>query len=114
VSGSTPTPTPSPTPTSDAPCTFHAPLRTAAHGASRRTGSGAVLDAGQAVPYEAWLRAYTAGAAYAGGQEAERGTLAPGLVADMVVLDGPLDPDRPPTVAQTWVAGELAYAASVT
>jgi len=99
---------------SDAPCTFHAPLRTAAHGASRRTGSGAVLDVGQAVPYEAWLRAYTAGAAYAGGQEAERGMLAPGLVADMVVLDGALDPERPPTVAQTWVAGELAYAAGVT
>jgi len=98
---------------SDSPCTFHAPLRTGAHGASRRTGSGAVLDAGQSVSYEDWLCAYTAGAAYAGGQETERGMLAPGLVADMVVLDGDLDATRPPTVAQTWVAGELAYDAAV-
>ena len=96
---------------SDAPCTFHEPLRTACHGASRRTGSGAVLDLGQAVTYEDWLRAYTVGAAYAGGQEFERGALAPGLQADFVVLDGELDPEHPPSVAETWVAGSLVYQA---
>ena len=100
---------------SDAPCTFHEPLVTSAHGASRRTGSGAVLDAGQAVDYEEWLRAYTAGAAYAGGQEAERGVLAPGLQADFAILEGELDPDHPPSVAETWVGGRLVYkAASLT
>jgi predicted amidohydrolase YtcJ len=96
---------------SDCPCTFYAPLRTSAHGANRRTGSGNVLDIAQAVSYEDWLRAYTAGAAYAGGQETERGSLAPGLRADLVVLDGELDADDPPTVAQTWIGGRLVYEA---
>ncbi len=99
---------------SDAPCTFHEPLRTASHGASRRTGSGAVLDLGQVVTYDDWLWAYTAGAAYAGGQEAERGALVPGLQADFVVLEGELDPDHPPSVAETWVAGRLVYQAGAT
>ena len=94
---------------SDAPCTFHEPLRTAAHGATRRTSRGRPLDPGQAVAYEDWLWAYTAGAAHAGGQEAERGTLAPGRRADLVVLDGEVDPDAPPTVAQTWVGGRLVH-----
>jgi predicted amidohydrolase YtcJ len=94
---------------SDCPCTFHEPLRTSAHGVSRRTATGAVLDPGQSVPFDDWLWAYTAGAAYAGGQEYERGTLAPGLRADFVVLDGELDADRQPTVAETWVGGRLAY-----
>ncbi|HTZ09473.1 MAG TPA: amidohydrolase [Acidimicrobiales bacterium] len=96
---------------SDAPCTFHQPLRTAAHGATRRTASGRPLDPRQAVPYRDWLWAYTAGAALAGGQEAERGTLAPGRRADLVVLEGELDPDDPPRVVQTWVGGGLVHRA---
>ena len=90
---------------SDDPCAFHHPLRTSSHGATRRTGSGAVLGPEQAIDYEAWLRLYSAGAAYAGGQEHERGTLTPGKRADLVVLEGPLDPDHPPRVAETWVGG---------
>ena len=45
--------------------------RAAAHLGVRchaRTGSGGVLGAEQALGYEEWLRAYTAGAAYAGGK----------------------------------------------
>jgi Predicted metal-dependent hydrolase with the TIM-barrel fold len=95
---------------SDDPCTFHEPLRSAAHGATRRTSTGGILDIGQALGYEEWLRAYTAGAADAGNQLDERGRLARGLRADLVVLDGELDPERPPVVAQTWVAGRLEYA----
>jgi len=94
---------------SDCPCTFHEPLLTSSHGASRRTGSGRVLDANQAVSYEDWLRAYTAGAAYAGGQEKERGSLVAGLRADLVVLDGELNADDPPVVAQTWIGGRLVH-----
>ncbi len=94
---------------SDCPCTFHEPLRTSSHGASRRTGSGRVLDADQAVTYEDWLWAYTAGAAYAGGQEGERGALAAGLRADLVVLDGDLDDVHPPVVSETWIAGRRVY-----
>lgn len=96
---------------SDDPCTFHEPLRTSAHGATRRTAKGGVLDIGQALGYERWLEAYTAGAADAGGQGDERGRLAPGLRADLVVLDGPLDPESPPTVAETWVGGRRVFSA---
>lgn len=94
---------------SDDPCAFHEPLRTAAHGATRRTGSGGVLGPEQALGYEDWLRAYTLGAAYAGGQEHERGTLTPGKRADLVVLEGNLDADDPPRVMETWVAGARVY-----
>lgn len=96
---------------SDCPCTFDEPLRTSWHGATRRTGSGNVLDDHQVVDYEEWLRAYTAGAAYAGGQEKERGSLAPGLRADLVVLDGRLEAEGAPTVSEVWVAGQLAHEA---
>ncbi len=94
---------------SDDPCAIRPPLLTAGHGARRRTASGRVLDERQAVPFEEWLRAYTWGAAYAGGQENERGSISPGKRADLVVLEGKLDGTNPPQVVQTWVAGKLAW-----
>jgi len=96
---------------SDDPCAFHEPLRTSACGVTRRTGSGGVLGAEQALGYEEWLRAYTAGAAYAGGQEDERGSITPGKRADLVVVEGDLDAEHPPRVVQTWIGGERVYAA---
>ncbi|HEY8216197.1 MAG TPA: amidohydrolase [Acidimicrobiia bacterium] len=91
---------------SDDPCAPAAPLWGAALGASRTTSTGIRFEPDQAVPFDDWLEAYTAGAAYAGGQEHERGRLAPGLRADLVVLD--LDAE-PPTVVETWVAGERVH-----
>ncbi|MGA8726500.1 MAG: amidohydrolase [Acidimicrobiales bacterium] len=95
---------------SDSPCAFNEPLLTSARGVTRLTSKGTVIGAEQSVPYEDWLRAYTAGAAHAGGQESERGRLAPGLRADLVVLAGPLDAGDPPGVAETWVAGARVFA----
>lgn len=97
---------------SDHPCAFSAPLLTSARGTTRRTGSGGIIGPEQALGYEEWLRAYTLGAAYAGGQEGERGSLERGKRADLVVVEGELDAENPPRVAETWVAGRLAYAAS--
>ena len=110
---------------SDHPCGPGEPLLTAADGARHRYavpgksmpgrgGTGGPVGREPAGPevglgYVDWLRAYTAGAAFAGGQEAERGSLTPGKRADLVVLDGELDPARPPRVAQTWSAGELVH-----
>ena len=94
---------------SDCPCTFHEPVRGAWHGATRRTGSGGVLDAAESVSFEDWIHAYTAGAAWAGGQEAERGSLEVGKRADLVVLEGALDREEPPVVVQTWVGVELRF-----
>jgi predicted amidohydrolase YtcJ len=97
---------------SDHPCAFAEPLLTSARGVTRITANDTVIGSDQSVPYEDWLRAYTAGAAYAGGQEHERGRLAPGLRADLVVLDGALDAEHPPSVAETWAAGERVYVAA--
>jgi predicted amidohydrolase YtcJ len=94
---------------SDSPCAFSAPLLTSARGVTRLTSKGSVIEPEQAVPYETWLYAYTAGAAFAGGQEHERGRLAPGLQADLVLLDGPLDAGCPPRVAETWVDGVRVF-----
>jgi predicted amidohydrolase YtcJ len=97
---------------SDAPCAFHEPLITSALGVTRVTSKGSVIGLSQSLPYETWLRAYTVDAAFAGGQEHERGRLAPGLQADLVMLDGELDPQIPPQVAETWVAGNRVFASS--
>jgi hypothetical protein len=70
-----------------------------------------VLRANQAVGYERWLQAYTDGAARAGGQERERGTLTPGKRADLVVVDGVLEAESPPRVVETWVAGRRVWVA---
>lgn len=96
---------------SDCPCTFSDPLLGSRLGVTRHTGTGSVLDAEQSVSLAEWLRAYTANAAFAGGQEDERGSLEEGKRADLVVLDGPLVAESPPKVAQTWVAGELVFEA---
>jgi predicted amidohydrolase YtcJ len=96
---------------SDDPCAFHEPLLTAARGATRRCATGAVVGPEQALAYEEWLRAYTIGAAFAGGQEHERGSLTPGKRADFALLEGELDPEDPPRVVETWVAGRCAYRA---
>jgi predicted amidohydrolase YtcJ len=97
---------------SDTPCAFSAPLLTSARGVTRETSKGTVIGAEQSLPYEEWLRAYTVGAAFAGGQEHERGRLTPGYQADFVVLRGALDPEYPPTVDETWVAGERVFTAT--
>src|SRR5262249_31542506 len=96
---------------SDTPCAFRAPLLTSARGVTRVTSRGTVIGADQSLPYDAWLGAYTTGAAFAGGQEYERGRLAPGYQADLVVFRGPLDPEHPPRVDETWVAGERVFSA---
>lgn len=85
------------------------PARCSAIGATMSDGRGTVLFPDQTMPFEEWLRAYTAGAAYAGGLENERGILKKGLVADLVILDGDLDPEKPPVIVETWKAGRKVY-----
>jgi predicted amidohydrolase YtcJ len=76
-------------------------------GVQRRTRGGRDFEPDQSVPFDDWLVAYTRGAAYAGGQEGERGMLAPDLRADLVVLDRDGDTAR---VRETWVAGQRVFA----
>lgn len=57
----------------------------------------------QKVPIEQALAAYTIGAAYAQFAEKEKGTLAPGMLADFVVLDRDLTKVAPPEILKTQV-----------
>lgn len=70
----------------------------------------------QRVSVEDAVRAYTAGGAYAAFEERGKGTLAPGRLADFVVLrDDPFErPDRIEAVRidSTWIGGTRVYARS--
>ena len=96
---------------SDDPCAPVPPLWCMTRGVQRRTSGGRDFEPDQAVPFDDWLVAYTRGAAYAGGQERERGMLAPGLRADLVVLDRD---GNAAAVRETWVAGERVFAGGPT
>ncbi|MFA4860606.1 amidohydrolase [Methanoregula sp.] len=87
------------------------PIRCSVMGSTMSNGDGITIFPEQVLPFEEWLRIYTAGCAWAGGQENERGMLKVGLVADLVILDGELDPMHPPRVVETWRNGEMVYRA---
>jgi len=91
---------------SDDPCAPSAPMWGSDLGVLRRTASGKEFEPEQSLPFGDWLEAYTTGAAYAGGQEAERGSITPGKLADLVVLD---QADTGARVLQTWKRGELVH-----
>ncbi|MGD0932293.1 MAG: amidohydrolase [Candidatus Korobacteraceae bacterium] len=57
----------------------------------------------QKVTVEQAIAAYTTGAAYAQFAEKEKGTLAPGMLADFVVLDRDLTKVAPPEILKTQV-----------
>ncbi len=84
---------------------------------TRRTLDGAHPDGWfpeQKITVEEALRAYTSGAAYAEFQEREKGTLAPGKLADFVLLDRDLTHTPPAElrnaqVLMTVVGGAPVY-----
>lgn len=57
----------------------------------------------QKIGVEDALRAYTSGAAYAEFADKEKGTLAPGMLADFVILDRDLTRIRPETIRDTKI-----------
>ncbi|MFA0833044.1 MAG: amidohydrolase [Methanobacterium formicicum] len=97
---------------SDAPGGFmdgRDPLKSAVMGSKMSDNTGNILFPDQALSFEKWLWMYTAGAAYAGGLENERGMLKKGLIADMVILEGDLNPEEPLSVVETWKNGKKVY-----
>jgi len=81
---------------------------------NRRTFAGRVIDPHERITLEEGLAMYTRNAAWAGHWEGSRGTLAPGLFGDAVVLDRNLagvgDAEIADVeVAHTIVAGELVF-----
>src|SRR5690606_23034712 len=101
---------------SDWPVMSDDPLRGLAVATTRRNEAGLPeggWQAHQAIGFAEAVRAYTAGPAYALAREGSLGALAPGQLADLVVLAPEVDPARPETlwkgrVATVVVGGEVA------
>jgi predicted amidohydrolase YtcJ len=81
---------------------------------TRKTSGGDIVCSDEAIsPIEA-IRAYTLGGAYAAWEESIKGSLTPGKLADLVVVDRdpltiPPDQLKEVTPVMTVVNGEIAY-----
>ena len=99
----------------DTPVVPMQPLRMVATAVSRRTRSGAVLGPEQRIEPMRALRAVTIDAAWQHFEEVDKGSLEPGKLADLVILDrSPLeDPDRIDEiqVLETIVGGRSVWRA---
>jgi len=81
---------------------------------TRRTRSGQVIAPEQAIVVEQALWAFTAGSAIVSGEGHRLGRIAPGYLADLVVLSGdplelPIERVLEIQVEQTWVDGTLVF-----
>jgi predicted amidohydrolase YtcJ len=102
---------------SDAPCVDFDVLVALRAATSRKTRTGRVLHADEALDVQDALAMYTRDAAIACGAQGVTGTLEVGKRADFVVLSG--DPvasglgrrEDGVTVRETWLAGERVFAA---
>jgi len=99
---------------SDRPVAPGAPLLGMASMVDRLSSGGTVLSPDERVPAETALRAYTLDAAWAARDEHRRGSLTPGKLADLVVLDrdpvteGPIESVR---VLATLLGGACVHGA---
>ena len=92
---------------SDRPVVAGAPLLGISDMVNRRTGSGAPFNPAEAITAEQALRAWTWGSAYASRQEHVKGSIVPGMLADLVVLS-----EDPTAVSPERIAG-LAVLATI-
>ena len=92
---------------SDRPVVAGAPLLSIADMVNRRTASGAPFNLGEAITAQQALHAYTRGSAYASRQEHVKGSIAPGMLANLVVLS-----EDPTAVSPERIAG-LAVLATI-
>lgn len=104
---------------SDYPCGPYEPLAAITSCVTRQALDGAPIGLSQRITTEEAIGLYTTGSAYASGEEADKGRLAPGMLADFVELSG--DPLLTPgedvvdlAVLSTWVGGECVYDAAAT
>jgi len=93
---------------SDRPVVAGAPLLGVHDMVNRRTATGAAFNPAEAISPGEALRAYTSGSAYASHAENTRGMIAPGMLADLVVLS-----DDPAAVAPASIAGITVLATFV-
>lgn len=98
----------------DAPVESLDPFASLAASVDRRMADGTTFYPAQAMTRMEALRSYTIDNAYSAFEEDHKGTLTPGKLADIAVLDGdPLSIDdlRDLSVVYTFVGGELRYQA---
>ena len=81
---------------------------------TRRNKDGLLVDKEQAITLKDALRSYTIDAAYAGGEEKCKGSLEPGKLADLAILDAdlfsfPLEDLLSVETDMTIVGGEVVY-----
>ncbi|GAA1768493.1 amidohydrolase [Kocuria aegyptia] len=81
---------------------------------TRETADGRVLGPEQRITVEEALQVYTAGSAHATGEAGVKGRLAPGQLADFVVLDEDITHIDPhgigaTAVRSTWVGGDCVW-----
>jgi predicted amidohydrolase YtcJ len=90
------------------------PLRLVWSAVNRRTTSGDVLGAGERIDVASALRAVTIDAAFQHFEETAKGSLEPGKLADLVILDRSPLATRPEAidsirVLETIVGGENVW-----
>jgi hypothetical protein len=85
---------------SDRPVVTGAPLLGIHDMVNRRTATGAPFNPVEAITAQQALHAYTFGSAYASHQEHLKGSIAPGKLADLVVLS-----EDPTAVSPDRIAG---------
>ena len=79
------------------------PFRNIYAGLTRMSEDGRKTYPGQKLTIEQIIAAYTTGSAYAEFDEKEKGRLAPGMLADFVVLDNDITAALPPKILETKV-----------
>ena len=102
---------------SDYPCGPFEPLYGVQSMSTRRAGDGPELGVSQRITPAQALAVYTLGSADAAGEAAFKGRLAPGYLADFVVLDDDLLAVAPESIAsipvrETYVGADRVYAAN--
>ena len=101
----------------DAPVVPYPPFPAIWAAVARRTQiNDTVLGIDQAVTREESLRMYTVNCAYMSFEEDTKGSLEPGKLADMIVIDRdylecPEDDIKDTQTLKTWVGGKLVYEA---
>jgi hypothetical protein len=101
---------------SDSPCGPYEPLLAIQSCVTRKSAAGELLGARQRITVEEAIRLYTMASAYASFEENIKGSIAPGKLADAVVLGADprkVDPDeiKDIPVEMTIVGGEMKHRA---
>ena len=101
---------------SDRPVVNGAPILGIHDLVNQRTATDYPFNPQEAITAEEALRSYTLSSAYAAFDEADKGSVTPGKLADLVVLDRDITTTDPSTINQTtvlatMVGGTLEYGA---